>query len=174
RRLLLRTERLPGRQGVLLPSINILRALAPPRLLEHPVADPFALCPHWRQLLHETPHRQCEFSPVPPDAESQVTEPSRAQAVSPRRVSSPALPPQAVASRASSHGDARHDRSRRSSPASLRPVPPARWHWPPRRAPASAEQTAVAIRAASLSGCSTASRPAAWHPAFSQTKRVVN
>ena len=57
RRLLVRTERPPGRQGVLLPSINVLRSLAPPRLLEHAVADPFALRPNWRQLLHETPHR---------------------------------------------------------------------------------------------------------------------
>jgi hypothetical protein len=62
RLLLLRTEGLPVSQRVLLPSINVLRSLAPLGLLENPVADPLALCPNGRQLLNETPDRQCELS----------------------------------------------------------------------------------------------------------------
>jgi len=61
RLLLLRPEGLPGSQGVLLPSINELRPLTPPRLLEYPVANPFALGSDCRQLCHESSHRQGEL-----------------------------------------------------------------------------------------------------------------
>ena len=47
-RLLLRTEGLPGCQGVVLPTIDELRPFTPLCLLEQPVTDPFALGPHRR------------------------------------------------------------------------------------------------------------------------------
>jgi hypothetical protein len=59
--LLLRPEGLLSRQGVLLPSINELRAITPPRLLEQPVTDPFALGPGRRQVRHESSHLQGEL-----------------------------------------------------------------------------------------------------------------
>jgi len=53
--LLLRTEDLPGGQGVLLPSIDELRALPSPRLLEHPITDPFPLRSNRWQLSDKLP-----------------------------------------------------------------------------------------------------------------------
>jgi hypothetical protein len=55
RLLLLRTEDLPGSQRILLPSIGEVRALAPLRLLEQPIADPFALGSNRWQLRDEPP-----------------------------------------------------------------------------------------------------------------------
>jgi len=53
--LLLRTEDLPGSQCVLLPSIDELRALASPRLLEDPITDPFPLGSNRWQLRDKPP-----------------------------------------------------------------------------------------------------------------------
>jgi hypothetical protein len=53
--LLLRTEDLPWSQGVLLPSIGELRALASLRLLEHTIADPFPLGSNRWQLRDKPP-----------------------------------------------------------------------------------------------------------------------
>jgi hypothetical protein len=53
--LLLRAENLPGGQGVLLPSIDELRALPSPRLLEHPITNPLPLGSNRWQLRHKPP-----------------------------------------------------------------------------------------------------------------------